>query len=122
MLGSHISAICVLPWLGLLQTCLITLSLCVYNAIHLNVPRHRATKRGKIIAKLEWLLIALFAPEFAVYTAWVQQRAAKVILDALRKVHGRNAPLKWYKRLLRWLSVGKSKLKKSSLMVCPVSI
>ena len=52
-----------------LSTCLITMFLCVWTAIHLNVPPPES-KWKTILTKVNWLLIALLAPEMVVYTAW----------------------------------------------------
>lgn len=55
----------------LVSTCVITMLLCVWTAVHLNVPepgsfwglRPKARKIG-------WLVLALLAPELVAYTAW----------------------------------------------------
>ena len=98
---------------SLLQTCLITLGRCVYSAIHLNIPRHRATNREKVFAKLKWLTIALFAPELVVLAAWTQRREAKAILAVFVKSHSGRASPKVYDRILQWLHVTKSKSRHS---------
>ena len=55
--------------LDILLTCIITILLCVWTAIHLNVPPPRSFWRP-IFRKLGWLILALLAPEMIVYTAW----------------------------------------------------
>ena len=102
---------------SLLQTCLITLGLCIYSAIHLNIPRHRASKKDKALAKFTWLVIALFAPEFVVFTAWTQRRDAIAILAALRKAHGNPGPEPLRKRIWKWLHTSNLESDKSAATV-----
>ncbi|KAK0649662.1 hypothetical protein B0T16DRAFT_492250 [Cercophora newfieldiana] len=79
----------------LLISCLATLSLCVYSALHLNVsPALKRKGRsglkdgdGQLLSqssfsatfsrKATWVLIGMFAPEFVVYSAWSQWRTAR---------------------------------------------
>ena len=67
----------------LLSSCLVTISLCVYSAIHLNLPQH-----GKHWAqwrrKLLWLVVGLIAPEFVAYVAWQQRSEAKRLLKGMQ--------------------------------------
>ncbi|KAF1960307.1 hypothetical protein CC80DRAFT_359412, partial [Byssothecium circinans] len=50
---------------SILSSCLITMSLCLWTAIHLNIPEHRKTWwiTPQHWRKAKWLLIGLFAPE-----------------------------------------------------------
>jgi hypothetical protein len=51
--------------LSILTTCLITLILCVYTTLHLNIPEHgKSSWIQRLKRKALWLLIGLFAPEF----------------------------------------------------------
>ena len=88
---------------SLLQTCLLTLGLCIYSAIHLNIPRHRASAREKMFAKLKWLTVALFAPELVVFVAFTQRRDASIMLASLLKGHTGKATPPTHKRILRFL-------------------
>ena len=85
---------------GLLQQCLLTLGLCVYSALHLNIPHHKSTNRDKIFTKFSWLLIALLAPELVVYKAWSQRREAKAIAAELNKATRQIGPRLWLQQLL----------------------
>lgn len=53
----------------ILTTCIITMLLCVWTAVHLNVPPPRRVWRPRLW-KLAWLILALLAPEMIAYTAW----------------------------------------------------
>ncbi|KAI5819568.1 hypothetical protein BZA77DRAFT_376786 [Pyronema omphalodes] len=70
---------------GILYSCTVTLGLCVYTAIHLNIPAYD-DKPAKIwLRKIKWMLIALTAPEIVLYTAWSQWYQARKICKALNK-------------------------------------
>ena len=43
--------------------------LCVWTAVHLNVPIP-GTVWGPRVRKVGWLVLALLAPEMVAYTAW----------------------------------------------------
>lgn len=81
---------------SILSTCLITTSLCIWTAVHLNVPRmnppywgtphllshclpHMMDGRAlvQLLRKVGWLILGLIAPEMVVYTAWHQHREAR---------------------------------------------
>jgi hypothetical protein len=49
---------------SILSTCLLTLILCVWTAVHLNIPEY-GKAASQIRRKLGWLLISLLAPELA---------------------------------------------------------
>lgn len=53
----------------ILSTCLITLLLCVWTAVHLNVPPPGSFWEPKF-RKVGWLVLTLLAPEEVAYTAW----------------------------------------------------
>lgn len=53
---------------SIISTCLITLALCLWTPLHLNIPEHsrRSSQKWR---KVGWLVIGLLAPEMIVYTA-----------------------------------------------------
>ncbi|MCJ1478093.1 hypothetical protein MMC13_006768 [Lambiella insularis] len=61
----------------LLSTCIITLSLCVWSSIHLNLPGNDQNWFGKFFRRLAWIAGALVAPEYLILTAWTQRRTAQ---------------------------------------------
>ena len=71
---------------NILQSCLITISLCVWTAVHLNIPEHDKPTFLAITyqtwRKLGWLIVGLFAPEMLIYTAWYQRWQAGQIAEA----------------------------------------
>lgn len=52
----------------ILSTCLITLLLCVWTAVHMNI--HLESFWKSQMRKVGWLMLALLAPEMVAYTAW----------------------------------------------------
>lgn len=63
--------------ISLLISCLATLGLCVYSAVHLNIPRKAEQNYWTLLRELKWCVIGLFAPELILYTAWRQLASAK---------------------------------------------
>src|SRR5271154_5593087 len=60
--------------IGLITTCVITLSLCLWTAVHMNVPGReiRESYSRRFAQKLSWALLAVFAPEVVVWRAFDQ--------------------------------------------------
>ncbi|KAI9739319.1 MAG: hypothetical protein M1834_007532 [Cirrosporium novae-zelandiae] len=65
--------------INILSSCLVTLSLCIYTAIHPNIP-------SKFWTKVKWACIALLAPEIVLYTAWFQFWEAKRLVKGLNDI------------------------------------
>jgi len=77
---------------GLLSTCTITMILCVWTAVHLNLPEHPGRGHGiayllpyQTLRKMWWLLLGLFAPELVSWTAFEQHREARFLYNKVRK-------------------------------------
>ncbi|KAI5804847.1 hypothetical protein DFH27DRAFT_480753, partial [Peziza echinospora] len=81
----------------LVSSCVLTLILCVWTAVHLNIPsplergvnsgRKRKSRALIALAKrVKWMLIALFAPELVLYTAFDQFIEARAIAIELNKI------------------------------------
>lgn len=63
--------------ISLLVSCLATLGLCIYSAVHLNVPPKGERLYQTLLQEFKWCVIGLFAPELILYTAWRQLAAAR---------------------------------------------
>lgn len=74
----------------ILSTCIITLSLCVWNSVHLNLPGNDRGYWSKVSRRLLWITGALFAPEFLILTAWSQRQTAKKIFNAVEEMVNSN--------------------------------
>ena len=75
---------------SLLYSCVFTLVLCVWTAIHLNIPSYQESLMSQWLRKLKWVLLAIIAPELGVYTACEQYSQAKRLTDQLARISVRN--------------------------------
>lgn len=81
----------------LLITCLITINLCVWTAVHLNIPAKidkKQTLRKRLwsnyyCVRTRWVLLGLLAPELVVYTAWMQWESARVFVKEVNEHRNR---------------------------------
>lgn len=64
---------------SLVISCLLTLVLCVWSALHLNVPMQAETRIHCLVINLRWILTGIYAPELVVFTAWRQWSSAKIL-------------------------------------------
>ena len=71
---------------SLVISCLLTLILCVWSALHLNVPRPDDTVWYRFWVNTRWILTGVYAPELVVFTAWRQWSSARILG---RKVHAK---------------------------------
>ena len=70
----------------ILWSCLVTLTACIYTAMHLNIPTKHRSKWRQIGAKIKWALTTLLAPELVLCTAVFQFRAARSLCKDLNKL------------------------------------
>ena len=71
---------------SLLYSFIFTPTLCVWTAIHLNVPAHGEGQLSQWLRKVKWVLLAIPAPELGVYTALEQYMQAKGLARELDKI------------------------------------
>ena len=81
---------------GIVSSCTITMTLCVYTALHLNIPsvskesaqlpwwNWQRIKASHWFLQFQWILLGLFAPELVVYAAWTQFRNARALTNFMR--------------------------------------
>ena len=72
----------------ILSTCIITLTLCVYTSLHLNVPAHKDSAASTFFMKAKYVVFGLLAPELIVFNAWRQRTVASSLVARLRKERG----------------------------------
>ncbi|KAF8252081.1 hypothetical protein K440DRAFT_595092, partial [Wilcoxina mikolae CBS 423.85] len=84
----------------ILLSSVITLTLCVYTSIHLNIaPQTKIFGFRRVwVYKFYWVLIAMFAPEFVLYAAYVQWRNARELCRLLKTLGGHP---EWHKTVLQ---------------------
>lgn len=70
----------------ILYSCLLTISLSVYSAVHINVPPRGASRKWQYLQKAKWTVIGIFAPEIVVYTAIYQFYKARQLQKSLNTI------------------------------------
>jgi hypothetical protein len=70
----------------LLSTCVITLTLCVWSSVHLNLPGNNRDCCSKFSRRLGWIICGLLAPEYLILTAWSQRQTAKRIFKEIEVI------------------------------------
>ena len=64
---------------SLIISCVLTLTLCVWSALHLNVPSNSQTALASLMTQIRWIITGVYAPELVVFTAWRQWSSAKLL-------------------------------------------
>lgn len=72
---------------GLIISCLLTLILCVWSALHLNVPRQGRGNRETLLLNILWITAGIYAPELVVFTAWRQWSSARLLSKTVKATH-----------------------------------
>ncbi|KAI1392122.1 uncharacterized protein F4822DRAFT_425338 [Hypoxylon trugodes] len=68
----------------ILWSCIVTLTACIYTALHLNIKVE--TNRGqRIILKVKWVMLALIAPEVVICMAFSQYLEARWLVRELNE-------------------------------------
>ncbi|KAF2464834.1 uncharacterized protein BDR25DRAFT_295994 [Lindgomyces ingoldianus] len=98
---------------SILSSCLVTISLCVWAAVHLNVPRYGESRWRPWFRRFYWLLIGLFAPEIVAYTAWRQRTFALVLTRDMRQKLNETPYIRTYARILSFISTYSQRLLES---------
>jgi hypothetical protein len=68
----------------ILSSCLITMSLCIWTSLHLNLPEHKKEHLQKY-RKLGWMILGLIAPEIVVWNAWSQRKTMKKVSKLMQE-------------------------------------
>ncbi|KAF3939537.1 hypothetical protein ABW19_dt0209686 [Dactylella cylindrospora] len=64
---------------SLVLSCVLTLILCVWSALHLNVPPPNDSNLNYCWTCARWIFAGIYAPELVVFTAWRQWSSARVL-------------------------------------------
>ncbi|KAK0647089.1 hypothetical protein B0T16DRAFT_328254 [Cercophora newfieldiana] len=64
---------------SLLISCILTLILCVWSALHLKVPVRNHTTASDVWLNTRWIITGIYAPELVVFAAWRQWCSAKLL-------------------------------------------
>lgn len=87
----------------ILSTCIITLTLCVYTSLHLNVPAHKDSAASTFFIKAKYVIFGLLAPELIVFNAWRQRKVASSLVARLRKERGGKQTTPFLRRFFKGL-------------------
>ncbi|KAJ7895370.1 hypothetical protein B0H13DRAFT_2665111 [Mycena leptocephala] len=83
---------------SLVSSCIFTLGLCVWTAIHLNIPEKTSGAR-QFLRKITWPAVGLLAPEVVTFTAWSQYAdAARLVRELAKEGCPRDS---WWRRFCR---------------------
>jgi hypothetical protein len=69
----------------LILSCVLTLTICVWSALHLNVPCENSELKDRNKRRARWILLGIFAPELVVSTAFAQYLTASWLWREIRK-------------------------------------
>ncbi|KAH7632051.1 hypothetical protein B0T09DRAFT_336897 [Sordaria sp. MPI-SDFR-AT-0083] len=69
----------------ILSVCVVTLGLCVWTAVHLNVPEHNESAGKQLMRKIGWLMLSLLSPELIAYTAYQQYLQARSLVKIMNQ-------------------------------------
>lgn len=92
---------------SILTICVINMSICIWSALHLNIPEYGSTS-SRLLSQMSWVLLGLLVPEMIARTAFQQRREANRLLLVMRSSLGQappqSAPQKFFKRICRYFS------------------
>ncbi|UNI21782.1 hypothetical protein JDV02_007738 [Purpureocillium takamizusanense] len=72
---------------SLVLSCLLTLILCVWSALHLNVPARRRSIIQVFWLNIRWIFAGIYAPELVVFVAWRQWCSARMLQQHILHLH-----------------------------------
>ena len=65
--------------ISLVLSCMLTLGLCVWSAIHLNIPPLNETTLQSWFRTSRWILLGILVPELVLFVAWRQNLSARTL-------------------------------------------
>ncbi|PVH86399.1 hypothetical protein DL98DRAFT_407617 [Cadophora sp. DSE1049] len=71
---------------SLVISCLLTLGLCVWSALHLNIPAKHEKRREFWLRRVKWSTCGVLIPEIVVLLAWRQWTSARRLTREVNKV------------------------------------
>ena len=72
---------------GIISFCFSTLTICIWSALHFNIPIRRYTATRRLFLQVAWMFIALIAPELLLYLAINEMIKARILLKKVLKFH-----------------------------------
>lgn len=77
---------------SIISTCISTLAICVWSAVHLDISPDREHDTSVFVRKSGWLLVGLLAPDMLLYLAFSQWYNALWLLRSLYSQPDHPAP------------------------------
>ena len=59
--------------------------ICLYTAVHVNIPEDGTTKPQLYQTKALWVVLGMLAPELVLYTAWSQWYSARKLTARVKR-------------------------------------
>ena len=78
---------------GILKSCVVTLVLSIYTALHLNIQPGNASTLSLCLRKAKWIIVGIFAPEIIVFVAWGQKRRVNALSRDLPEIFAKHVGL-----------------------------
>lgn len=72
--------------LSIFFSCLLTLSLCVWSSVHLNLPKYEESDIEYMWRYFKWSIMGVFGPELVIWTAWRQYISARALTTSIKDV------------------------------------
>ncbi|KAJ9615135.1 hypothetical protein H2200_001209 [Cladophialophora chaetospira] len=69
----------------ILYTCIVTIILCVWTCVHMNIPAPGEHPSRRVWRKIKWTIYGLLGPEIVLFTAWSQYNEAKDLIKYLNE-------------------------------------
>jgi hypothetical protein len=69
---------------SLVTSCLLTLGLCVWSAMHINIPPYGESPVQYWLRNGKWALVGFLGPELVVFAAWRQYNSAQALAIELK--------------------------------------
>lgn len=65
-------------------SCVLTMTLCVWSALHLNIPAAKQSSAREWIRNTGWVCLGIFGPELVMFTAWKQWASARALQNMMQ--------------------------------------
>jgi hypothetical protein len=73
--------------IGLVWSCFATILICVWNALHMNLPRRDDNVRHRVMRQARWVVVGLLAPEYLTLAALAEYEQAKKVQRRVSSRH-----------------------------------
>lgn len=93
---------------GIISTCVATLLICAWSAVHVDIPSREMSTSKRLVPKLGWLVMGLLAPDYLLYLAVGQWfNALGLIRTAYTELSLPDPPQGWFYRRIVFRGKGR---------------